>query len=453
MSASEMAALTQTHGLSERGANATKPPFSYLHAFFKAMAEPYEPSERPEGYVNLAVAQNMLTVDAVQQRLSAAMQKEQPSTTAGYDNMRGSDRLRTAMAKHLKRVVAPNADADAIHPDRLCISSGCGAVIDNLFMTISSPGDGVLIPAPYYPAFDNDLRVRNKVHAIPVPGSTDTTLPSIRQLGDAINAATAKNCEVRALLLTNPSNPLGVVYSDAEMKKIARAVLQGGLHVVVDEVYASSQYGEVDETNGSHPFVSALNWKAEDFVGPDWPNEDVRNAMATHLHVVYGLSKDFCASGYRVGVLSTRNEQIIKAMDNVAYFCCVPGPMQFAVSEMLEDEQWVNSFLNLNSANLKQAHGVLTWVLHDHSVPVTPSTHGMFIWIDLSKWMTEQTWEEEHRLWMTCFEDPKVKLVMTPGRDCRHPKPGCFRMCFAAVQIGTLEVAAKRLVELLGRYK
>jgi len=461
--AAEMAALAETHCLSSRGAHATKPPFSYLHAFFRAMQEPYEPGTREDGYVVLAVAQNFLTVDTVQRRLALAMRSAQPETTAGYDNMRGSDRLRRALAAHMQRVLAPNHADGAIDPDRLCVSAGAGAVIDNLFMTITSPGDGVLIPAPYYPAFDNDLRVRNGVRAIPVAGADAESLPTGPALDRAVEEAAARLTGVRALLLTNPSNPLGVVYAKRSMLCAARWALREGMHVVVDEVYASSEYYDVG------PFVSALEWTPEDVLGENpadaadvdadagggssWTLEDARRAMATRLHVVYGLSKDFCASGYRVGVLSTRNEQIVRAMDNVAYFCCVPGPMQFAVAEVLEDEGWVDAFLEENSANLRDAHAALTAILAEANVPVVPSSAGMFVWVDLSAHMKAPTWEEEKRLWTACFEDEKTRLLMTPGRDCRHNKPGCFRMCFAAVKREALEVAARRLVDLLKRYE
>ena len=94
----ELAALAAAHGLSARGAAATRPPFSYLHAFFRAMSEPFDPTDRPDGYINLAVAQNFLTVDAVQKRLLAGFASPQPASTAAYDNMKGSERLRTAMA-------------------------------------------------------------------------------------------------------------------------------------------------------------------------------------------------------------------------------------------------------------------------------------------------------------------------------------------------------------------
>ena len=467
------ASLAETHCLSSRGAHATKPPFSYLHAFFRAMQEPYEPGTREDGYVVLAVAQNFLTVDTVQRRLALAMRSEQPAATAGYDNMRGSDRLRRALAAHMKRVLAPNHADGAIDPDRLCVSAGAGAVIDNLFMTITSPGDGVLIPAPYYPAFDNDLRVRNGVRAIPVAGADAESLPTAPSLDRAVEAfaaAASSPRAARALLLTNPSNPLGVVYAKSSMLHAARWALREGMHVVVDEVYASSEYYDVG------PFVSALEWTPEDVLGnvgsdgfskrdsdsdddddlrtsSSWTLEDARRAMATRLHVVYGLSKDFCASGYRVGVLCTRNEHVVRAMDNVAYFCCVPGPMQFAIAEMLEDEAWVDAFLEENSANLRDAHAVLTSILTEGNIPVVPSSAGMFVWIDLSSRMKAPTWEEEKRLWTACFEDQKTRLLMTPGRDCRHNKPGCFRLCFAAVKREALEVAARRLVDFVKRYE
>ena len=117
------------------------------------------------------------------------------------------------------------------------------------------------------------------------------------------------------------------------------------------------------------------------------------------------------------------------------------------------DEGWVDAFLEKNSANLRDAHAALTAILAEGNVPVVPSSAGMFVWVDLSAHMKAPTWEEEKRLWTACFEDEKTRLLMTPGRDCRHNKPGCFRMCFAAVKREALEVAARRLVDLLKRYE
>lgn len=46
-----------------------------------------------------------------------------------------------------------------LRPENLTISSGCGAIINNLIYCITEPGEGVALPAPYYPAFDYDIRV------------------------------------------------------------------------------------------------------------------------------------------------------------------------------------------------------------------------------------------------------------------------------------------------------
>jgi 1-aminocyclopropane-1-carboxylate synthase len=77
----------------------------------------------------------------------------------------------------MQRVLAPTAAPGTVHPNDLCISTGCGAILDNLFLTITAPGDGVLIPAPYYPAFDNDLRVRNGTKVGRGGGVVDSQAP------------------------------------------------------------------------------------------------------------------------------------------------------------------------------------------------------------------------------------------------------------------------------------
>ena len=46
-----------------------------------------------------------------------------------------------------------------LQPQNLTISSGCGAIINNLIYCITEPGEGIALPAPYYPAFDYDIKV------------------------------------------------------------------------------------------------------------------------------------------------------------------------------------------------------------------------------------------------------------------------------------------------------
>ena len=201
------------------------------------------------------------------------------------------------------------------------------------------------------------------------------------------------------------------------------AVLAWGLerdvHVVVDEMAASSTFapsrGPREEEEENPPrFVSALELDRSSLP------EALRAKARTHLHLVYGLSKDFCASGYRVGALWTRNAGVLRAMDNVAYVCCVPGPMQLAIAEMLEDASWVDAYLARNAENLREQHASLASALAAEGIAVTPARAGMFVWIDLGG-VCGATWEEEWRLWTAMFGG---RDRGDAGEDCRAPCPG-----------------------------
>ena len=72
--------------------------------------------------------------------------------------MRGTPGLRAAWASALSATFM--AGAGPLDPAHITCSAGAGAIIDMLFHAIGAEGEGVLIPAPYYPAFDNDLKAR-----------------------------------------------------------------------------------------------------------------------------------------------------------------------------------------------------------------------------------------------------------------------------------------------------
>lgn len=128
------------------------------------------------------------------------------------------------------------------------VSSGAGAVIENVVFATCAPGDSVLIPAPYYPAFNNDLTVRVGAKPWPVKASAynpaGAYVPTVRDLDEAAAAATAAGAPPRMLLLTHPHNPLGVVWPADAYAGIVKWGLKRGLHVVSDEVYALSIFDD-----------------------------------------------------------------------------------------------------------------------------------------------------------------------------------------------------------------
>lgn len=81
--------------------------------------------------------------------------------------------------------------------------------------------------------------------------------------------------------------------------------------------------------------------------------------VQSYVHIIFGLSKDWCASGLRVGCLYTQNTQVLQAMQNLSYFACVSGMAQYMIAEMLEDIPFVESYLKENARRLGESYDTL----------------------------------------------------------------------------------------------
>ena len=93
-----------------------------------------------------------------------------------------------------------------VKAEHVVVLAGAGAVLETVFYCIAGPGDGVLIPTPSYAGFWADLQTRNQVRIVPVDGHHhDGFALSIAQYQQAFATA---DCDVRAVLVTSPSNPL-----------------------------------------------------------------------------------------------------------------------------------------------------------------------------------------------------------------------------------------------------
>lgn len=473
-----------TTTLSARGNRAKQRPFTYFDAFVRTFSDPYDAETNPRGFINLAVAQNQLTVDAIQQRLREALTKEGtiPDSSASYDDMKGSARLRKAMAAHLRKRVATAGTSVAkaldrtLTPENIIISSGAGAVIENLAFCVANEDDFVMIPAPYYPAFPNDLRARLGVACAPVRRGAfahieyeklDSALHKVDQnvvLESLYHLPTPEDFErdmrkmiatksvggeykgkCAAIIICNPENPTGVKYGGQEVANVVEWAVNNRIHVIIDEVYACSSFNE-SKTEHLSGFDIALS-RGDDCVYKDY------------VHVIYSLSKDFCASGYRIGALWTQNAEVHRSMDNISYFCAVPGPMQCALCEVMEDDDWMDWFVKENARRLKSQYDCLVEELKalnelndDFDLDrrmVTPAS-GMFVFIDLSPFLKGAAADgpaSETSFWNDVYDE--AKLVLTPGRDCEMNIVGWYRICFASVPRETLTTGIRRLVDVI----
>lgn len=173
-------------------------------------------------------------------------------------------------------------------------------------------GEGILIAAPHYNGFNNNMVARSRANIVTVPVPVDEAFASssLKYLQDAIKESAAKGVTVRAVMLCSPQNPYGRTYPKETLLAYATFAEENDLHLISDEVYAFSVYDNPDLPN-SAKFTSMLSLDIEKETGKTF---DYRR-----LHLVYAFSKDFGMNGFRVGaIISPYNKMVLRALIHTA---------------------------------------------------------------------------------------------------------------------------------------
>ena len=253
-----------------------------LLVFMKGAADPYDPLENPDGYLVMLVAENKLMWKEMAQKLESAMSKSPPvpSWVLGYGDMGGEIHFKQTMATMMQRWI----DAP-INATLLQFQSGVGSVLDQLSYVLADPGDGALVTSPSYNPFQGDLGVHGgmQVHTIPVTAEQGY-IPTLQDLEDGYEKAVAAGNTPRIMIICQPNNPTGVVYSHDEMMFMMKWALEKDLHIISDEIYALSVFP-------GHKTTSAADIMYE-------INGDIPNYLGDNVHIVSGLSKDWGLSGF-----------------------------------------------------------------------------------------------------------------------------------------------------------
>ncbi|MFO7562325.1 MAG: aminotransferase class I/II-fold pyridoxal phosphate-dependent enzyme [Enhygromyxa sp.] len=398
--------------LSRRGQRLlAQPPFApYLLAHFAHSDD--------EGYIPLCVAENRTMWDVLTPRLSAY--RDVPPRVLGYDAMIGNLEFRRKLAQFMSRAFLGRTVA----AEQLVALAGAGAVLEQLFYAIADPGDGVLVPTPSYAGFWSDLETRDELRIIPVPCASAGGFALRTE--DLDRALASADRPVKALLFTHPDNPLGRVATREQLLEILAWSERAGVHVVFDEVYALSVFGE-------RPFVSAAS---------------LRPSLGERAHVVWAFSKDFGASGLRCGVLLSENTSVLQAVDGLSYWAACSGDTQHLLGELVADRPFVDDYLTKMRGRLAQTYARAVAALDVQRIRYIPAEAGIFVLCDLRPYLDEPTFEAEDRLWRRIVDEAKVNL--TPGSACRIAEPGFFRLCYAAVPEEAVIEGIARIGRVLG---
>lgn len=227
-----------------------------------------------------------------------------------YGAQSGSTNLRNALAIFYNSFFHPSRP---VLRDEVVCSNGTTALIDLLAYALCDRGDAILFPTPNFYMLDYDVGIRADVRAVPVSCSTVNDQYSSRYAEELCRAFESKLLRlefqgvcVRAIFLCNPSNPEGRCYSRTTLQNLARFCSKHRLHMIVDEIYAMSQFTPSYKACSTDldAFTSALEIMEE-------PEHNVR---MENIHVFYGVSKDFGMGGLRLGSLVCRNAPVREAI-------------------------------------------------------------------------------------------------------------------------------------------
>ncbi|KAI4376554.1 hypothetical protein MLD38_014302 [Melastoma candidum] len=318
--------------------------------------------------------------------------------------------------------------------ERVVITAGATAANELLTFIFADPGDALLVPTPYYPGFDRDLRWRTGVEIVPIHCQSRNNFQITSEALERANEdATTMKLKVKGVLITNPSNPLGATIGRSTLEMILDFVTEKNIHLVSDEIYSGSAFS-------SEEFVSIAEvLQARGYQGSE------------RVHIVYSLSKDLGLPGFRVGTIYSYNDKVVTTARRMSSFTLISSQTQHLLASMLSDREFTRKYIATNRERLRKRHGKMIDGLRKAGIECLMGNAGLFCWMNLSPLLEEPTTKGELRLWRVLLKE--VKLNISPGCSCHCSEPGWFRVCFANMSEETLEVALNRIHSFMNQLK
>lgn len=199
-----------------------------------------------------------------------------------YTPAAGIPALRKAIAKQLQDDCGLSYDYTQI-----VVASGAKHSVYIALAAITNPGDEIIIPAPFWVSYYEMVKMIGGVPVIVTAGEESGFKVTASQIEAAITDKT------KCLMLNNPSNPTGMIYSKDELKSIAEVCVKHDLYILADEIYYKLIYDGIEFTS-----IASLG-------------EEVKERCL----LINGVSKSYAMTGWRIGYCAA-NKQLAKIMSN-----------------------------------------------------------------------------------------------------------------------------------------
>ena len=199
-----------------------------------------------------------------------------------YTPAAGIPALRKAIAKQLQDDCGLSYDYTQI-----VVARGAKHSVYIALAAITNPGDEIIIPAPFWVSYYEMVKMTGGVPVIVTAGEESGFKVTASQIEAAITDKT------KCLMLNNPSNPTGMIYSKDELKSIAEVCVKHDLYILADEIYYKLIYDGIEFTS-----IASLG-------------DEVKERCL----LINGVSKSYAMTGWRIGYCAA-NKQLAKIMSN-----------------------------------------------------------------------------------------------------------------------------------------
>lgn len=203
--------------------------------------------------------------------------KNNPLNVVEYSHSAGNESYRKGLANYYKTI------GINITPNDIITTTGGSEAITIAFMTCLNPGDEVIIPEPFYANY-NSFALQAGVVVKPITSyiKSDFALPPVTEFEKLITPKT------KGIVICNPNNPTGYLYSQAELEQLATIIKKHDLYLFSDEVYREFCYD--GETHFSAMMLKGLE---------------------NNVILLDSVSKRYSMCGVRIGALISLNKEVI----------------------------------------------------------------------------------------------------------------------------------------------
>lgn len=320
----------------------------------------------------------------------------------------GAPRFRQALARKQSLFMGLDIDPDA----HLTVTCGSTEAMMVAMMTVCNPGDKAIIFSPFYENYGADAILSG---AEPIYVSLHP--PEFKFDPDELRVAFEQG--VKALVLCNPSNPTGKVYTRAELQLIADLATEHDAFVITDEVYEHILYAPA-----AHTYIASL------------PGMFERTLSCS------SLSKTYAITGWRIGYVIASAE-VTAGARKVHDFLTVgaPAPLQEAAVTALE---FSNEYYEQLQFDYTRRRDVFLGYLERTGLRYTQPEGAYYVLVDISEFDFEDDTAFCH--WLA----EEIGVAAVPGSSFfREPVNHLVRFHFAK-NAQTLEAAGERLLRLRG---